>query len=345
MSGKSARHSKQKMQFKDDPVNQQVTAFGDNPESHEKNTDTSLDEQSEKQLDNIGFVIELFLDDLRQVRLTQALQVRSAEGESWDGWDEERLTGFFVKHGQLSVPTTSGSVTSLKILKVFLERLRRDFAELIRQGKKFSLRVNKTRGFHAYIVCEGESVPVEIPRALLNELGDEAMEVMMETALALSAPRKIKAMPHERQPAGAGDKKPETEAAPIPDWQETVRQATIRQKVDVIPAREGSPSRILKSGEAFRLRLPVDREAKEHEEAQVSYKASVAARLWEDHSRRPIGQQAGVIPGADETVMIEIAKQELPPGFYRFEADLEISFDYSESSSHISLISGFVQII
>ena len=354
MSGKRARHPKQKPQFKNDPVNQQMTGLGDNPESDRKNANSSSEEQPKEQLDNIGFVIELFLDDRRQVRLTQALHVRSAEGESWDGWNEERLTGFLIKHADLSVPASSSSAartmeesdaSSLKTFNVFLERLRRDFAVLIGQGKQFDLRVNKTHGFRAYIACEGESVPVEIPRALLKGLGVEAMEVIMETALALSAPKKLKAKPHERQLVGASKEKPETEVAPNPAWQMPVRQKPVRQKVDVIPARAESPSRILKSGEPFRLRLPVDREAMENEQAPLSYKASVAARLWEDHSRRLLGNNAGVIQKTDETVLIEIARQELPPGVFRFEVDLEISFKHSESSSHTSLTSGFVQII
>ena len=37
MSGKRVRQPKQKPQFKYDPVNQQMTAFGDDPDGHQKN--------------------------------------------------------------------------------------------------------------------------------------------------------------------------------------------------------------------------------------------------------------------------------------------------------------------
>src|SRR4030095_6344875 len=135
MSGKHTRHPKQKTQFKQDPINHQMTAFEDNPESDKKNTNSSSEEELEEQLDNVGFVIELFLDNRRQVRLTQALHVRSAEGESWDGWDEGRLTSFFVKRADLSVPASSSGAaqtreesdaTSLKTLNMFLDRVRRE---------------------------------------------------------------------------------------------------------------------------------------------------------------------------------------------------------------------------
>jgi hypothetical protein len=55
-------------------------------------------------LDNEGFVIDLFLDRDRAVRLTQILHVKSNDGEAWDGWDERRLLKFFIDRAQLSIP-------------------------------------------------------------------------------------------------------------------------------------------------------------------------------------------------------------------------------------------------
>ncbi len=55
-------------------------------------------------LDNVGFVVDLFLDQSGRVRLTQALHVKSNEGEAWESWDERRLIDFFVQRAGLSLP-------------------------------------------------------------------------------------------------------------------------------------------------------------------------------------------------------------------------------------------------
>lgn len=55
-------------------------------------------------LDNEGFVIDLFLDQQKQVHLTQVLHVKSNDGEAWEGWNAKRLTDFFIGRAQLSVP-------------------------------------------------------------------------------------------------------------------------------------------------------------------------------------------------------------------------------------------------
>src|SRR6185369_13080075 len=165
------------------------------------------DERPDEQLDNIGFVVELFLNDRGQVHMTQALQVKSAEGEVWDGWDENRLIDFFVRHASLRLPASVISQTqgesesaSLKTLNIFLDKLRRDFDLLAMQGKRFDLCVNKTHGFRAYIACEGESVPIDVPRALLKDLDVETLDVMMKTALTLNLTKKAKAKsPEPRQ--------------------------------------------------------------------------------------------------------------------------------------------------
>jgi hypothetical protein len=56
---------------------------------------------SRPELQNEGFVVDLFLDVNREVQLTQVLHVKSAAGESWQGWDAERLLGFFRRNSQL----------------------------------------------------------------------------------------------------------------------------------------------------------------------------------------------------------------------------------------------------
>lgn len=65
------------------------------------------------QLENIGFVVDLFLDEGRRVHKTQALQVKSGEGEEWEGWDEGRLLNFFVRRAELSLPERPHAATQL----------------------------------------------------------------------------------------------------------------------------------------------------------------------------------------------------------------------------------------
>jgi hypothetical protein len=55
-------------------------------------------------LENVGFVLDLFLDQGGRVRLTQVLHVKSNEGEAWDCWDERRLIDFIVQRAELALP-------------------------------------------------------------------------------------------------------------------------------------------------------------------------------------------------------------------------------------------------
>lgn len=48
-------------------------------------------------LDNIGFVVDFFLDEEKRVSKIQVLQVKSGEGDEWEGWDERRLLDFFIR--------------------------------------------------------------------------------------------------------------------------------------------------------------------------------------------------------------------------------------------------------
>ncbi len=54
------------------------------------------------ELINEGFVLDLFLDAGREVQLTQVLHVKSDVGESWYGWDADRLLGFFTRNSQVA---------------------------------------------------------------------------------------------------------------------------------------------------------------------------------------------------------------------------------------------------
>ena len=56
------------------------------------------------ELTNEGFVVDLFLDEHRQVQSTQILHVKSDIGESWAGWDTVKLLDFFHQNSQLAQP-------------------------------------------------------------------------------------------------------------------------------------------------------------------------------------------------------------------------------------------------
>jgi hypothetical protein len=62
--------------------------------------DEVLDSKLRPQLTNEGFVVDLFLDENRQVQLTQVLHVKSDEGEAWYGWDESKLIEFLTRHAK-----------------------------------------------------------------------------------------------------------------------------------------------------------------------------------------------------------------------------------------------------
>ncbi len=55
------------------------------------------------ELDNVGFVLDLFLNPRKQVQSTQVLNVKSGVGDTWKGWDEKRLLNFFVEQSHLKL--------------------------------------------------------------------------------------------------------------------------------------------------------------------------------------------------------------------------------------------------
>jgi hypothetical protein len=64
------------------------------------------------ELDNVGFVVDLFLDARKQVQSTQVLNVKSGVGDTWKGWDENRLLAFFVEQSHLQLPIATAILTA-----------------------------------------------------------------------------------------------------------------------------------------------------------------------------------------------------------------------------------------
>lgn len=65
---------------------------------------------SETGLENQGFVVDLFLDQQREVRLTQILHVKSNDGDAWEGWDEARMNNFLISRANLVIPESDAEI-------------------------------------------------------------------------------------------------------------------------------------------------------------------------------------------------------------------------------------------
>jgi hypothetical protein len=50
------------------------------------------------------FVVELLVDEHREVRTTRVVHVQTGVEERWAGWDAERLLRFVVMHGDFAPP-------------------------------------------------------------------------------------------------------------------------------------------------------------------------------------------------------------------------------------------------
>jgi predicted flap endonuclease-1-like 5' DNA nuclease len=61
-----------------------------------------------------SFVVELLLDEDRQVKRTKVMQVATGHEEAWTGWQESRLLEFFVKHAALG-RLSAGSALTTKV--------------------------------------------------------------------------------------------------------------------------------------------------------------------------------------------------------------------------------------
>lgn len=91
------------------------------------------------------------------------------------------------------------------------------------------------------------------------------------------------------------------------------------RSVELITPATGAPSRFIKTGEPFEIRLAVGNA----QTAPHSYAVSVFAKRWEDNSRCLLAHREGVLQASDDAIVINVAQPSLLPGVYRFEAALE----------------------
>ena len=128
-----------------------------------------------------GFLVNLFLNERNQVRLTHIMHVDSNEEDRWDGWDEKKLIDFFVRRVELQLPaiepeTPDHERAGVKTLKDFLDRLEEEISALHSKGMQISLECHPRHGFSAFLSYENGKDEVDVPAVLIEELGSERME-------------------------------------------------------------------------------------------------------------------------------------------------------------------------
>jgi len=191
---------------------------------------------SAENIGNEGFVVDLFLDDEKRVRKTQVLQVKSGEGEEWEGWDEARLINFFLERAQLR----------------------------------------------------------------LSPKRDEKEVVPTKTAAA-------------SQPAG------------VPaDQSRTPYEGISLRGLEMIRANHQTPSKLIKSGEPFNVRLSYGMDDQMKASASFEYTAFISAIKYGENSRQLLRRIQGMINAGDDAITVEVNRPNLRPGLYKIEAALEI---------------------
>ncbi len=95
---------------------------------------------------------------------------------------------------------------------------------------------------------------------------------------------------------------------------------------EIIPSHSSTPSKLLRKGESFdiRLSLDIDNEIKQFD-SSIDYTAAIFAKGLSASTRVNLGEASGVISSAKEAIEINIPNQDLALGTYRLEAALSIS--------------------
>lgn len=187
--------------------------------------DLSLSEGVRPELLNEGFVLDLFLDANRKVQLTQVLHVKSDVGESWYGWDAERLLNFFTRSSQLADVKdpvrekfeTPSPLELRGIRIVAAERGEPAAAELCFDLRKPFRASNRTLSYDAELRARSpQSEPIVLATAK-GELGPNAESIHLAVPAGLLAPGlyRIRGSLTVTR-AGAGKEKPFSSTASMP---------------------------------------------------------------------------------------------------------------------------------
>lgn len=103
----------------------------------------------------------------------------------------------------------------------------------------------------------------------------------------------------------------------------------------MIPAHSDLPSKLLRQGEPFSVRLSIDAgKIKSKFEGDYDYTAALVAKAFDAPQQFKLGQASGVICKGDESVVVNIPKQDLAPGTYRLEAALTVRKESQSIGEH-----------
>ncbi|MGH9834996.1 MAG: hypothetical protein ACREBD_17360 [Blastocatellia bacterium] len=274
-------------------------------------------------LGDVGFVVDLFLDESRQVRLTQALHVRSGEGDAWEGWDEDRLINFFVQRAELALvekPVAAEAQAEKSAPEHSSEKVSADSkTEAVVEG---AVSADVLPGVSRETPAVVGPVEDSAPNATQPPATAQAEQTLAEDALTISTPDSGR--PSSVSPPTSISEKNRERLASMMGSAAGESADVALHGMQVITANAPTPSRLLRSGEPFDVSLSLGfADWLKRSEGSFDYTASVLARRCEDNSRRFLGQDEGSIGAGDETIVVSIPKQELPPGVYRLEAYLE----------------------
>jgi hypothetical protein len=321
-------------------------------------------------LGDVGFVVDLFLDESRQVRLTQALHVRSGEGDAWEGWDEDRLINFFIQRAELTL------VQRPVAAEAQAEKSASEHSsEEVSAGSKTEAVVEEVISVGVLPDASKETPAVAEPveastpdatqpavvapaeQALAEEAHQDSIPVDETTAVAqveqalvedaVSGPTPDSGGPPSVSPQTSIPEKNRARMASMVGNAAGESVDVALYGVQVITANAPAPSRLLRSGEPFDVSLSLGfADWLKRSEGSFDYTASVLARRCEDNSRRFLGQDVGSIGAGDETIVVSIPRQELPPGVYQLEAYLEarLSMVNAGAVRKASMTSGVLQV-
>ncbi len=94
---------------------------------------------------------------------------------------------------------------------------------------------------------------------------------------------------------------------------------------EMIPAHSQTPSKLLRKGEPFDIRLSLAAEnILQQFDASLDYTATIFAKDLAAAQRFNLGEMSGVLAPADEAIVMNIPRQDLAPGTYRLEAALTL---------------------
>jgi hypothetical protein len=118
--------------------------------------------------------------------------------------------------------------------------------------------------------------------------------------------------------------------AVTPDARQTAPHAPPQPEIffgdfQMIPSYSELPGNLLRQGEPFAVRLSIDTgKIKPKFEAPFDYTAAIVARAFDTPQQFSLSQTTGVIGKGDESIVVNIPKQDLVPGTYRLEAALTV---------------------